>query len=63
MSKRLLCLLLSAVMILGMLPGVFVGAAEEDTQAALATKVGTDTTTKGAWEGKYGKEAAILYGY
>ena len=49
MSKRLLCLLLSAVMILGMMPGVFVGAAEGDTQA---TKfVGKADFTGGDWVG------------
>ena len=58
MSKRLLCLLLSAVMILGMLPGVFVGAAEEDTQA---TKfVGKADFTGGNWVGKFGEEGYIL---
>ena len=58
MKKRLLCLLLAAVMLLGMVPSVFAAETEEDTQTTAF--VGTGKITGGDWVGKYGKDGYFL---
>ena len=60
MIKRICCLILAFVMTAGLLPVV---TQAESTDLPRVISVGFDTATRGAWEGVYGAEAAVLFGY
>lgn len=45
------------------LTGCFIDPVSEEAAANTALRVGRDTTTKGSWEGVYGRDTAVLYGY
>lgn len=60
--KTLLLVLCIALLISCVVPAL---AAEgtETSSSKTALYLGNDTTTQGHWEGKYGKDATILFGY
>ena len=55
--------LLSVALVLSLLPGFASPAAHAAAGASSAAFQAVDTDTKGAWNGKYGRDGYILFGY